>query len=132
MIVNILQKLQQSINRDFEITSDFDGWKPGKCDMSVDHNNMRYEIHYEFCGYKKIKAEVFAFENVPVNGKKRWFSAPVDQFLKGVIEGCFKHMILERFDSLYESEEDEKVRQERRIQDEIDMMETYMSLELYR
>jgi len=128
MIVGILKKLQEKINLEYKSPEDFSGFNPGKRDIDIEHNNLCYEIHYDFDGYKKVSSQLYVFEKV----NYQWVSKQADKMFSALLIMCFNHMLCERFDSIIEDMERERIEQESSVKEYEEMMETYRSLQLFR
>lgn len=126
--LTILNKLVEDLKKSYNCTMDFDRWTSVNSDIEIMHESTVYCIDYSITGNRQVKSELTVMKPDIIDGRKHWFKCGVDRDLKAFIESSINQLLPILFDEFLEQELEREREQDKAIEDEISIQETYQSL----
>jgi hypothetical protein len=130
--LEILNKLVKEMKSSYACTLDFDRWTTVNSNFEVMHESIAYCIDYSITGNRQVKSTLSVMKPDMVDGRKTWFKCGTDKDFRLFIETSINQILPILFDEFLNREIEEDNERDAAIKDEIEMCETYQSLENFR
>jgi hypothetical protein len=104
MIIPILQQLSKAIDHNYQDIDDFDGMA---CSIEAHCSGLRYNVDFYETNFNRVEVTVSCSENVPTDGKLRYFPAHLSDHLREAIANGVRCLYLDRKSELAEAKKNE-------------------------